>query len=203
MNAPHLLLIDDHAMFRTGLRMVLGSGMKNAEVFEAGSLEKALREPMPTPDLILLDVQLPGLNGVEGIGLLKRKWPAVQVLMLSSINEPETMRQALTRGAAGFVSKADAAETMIAAIERVLGGDILDDKRLADKTEVDAPQALTPRQCEVLEFLCQGLSNKLIARQLILSEHTVRGHVQGILRFLQVSSRSEASFAARQRGLVA
>lgn len=204
MDTPHLLIIDDHAMFRTGLRMVLSASMEKAGVQEAGSLEEALRSDGATPDLVLLDVKLPGLNGVEGIGLLKRKWPAAPVLILSSLDEPETMRLALTRGAIGFISKADTAEKIVAVVEHILRGESLASAEQSDGDETgDSPAPLTPRQCEVLDLLCQGLSNKLIARRLNLSEHTVRGHVQGILRFLQVSSRSEATFAARQRGLVA
>lgn len=203
MNLRHLLLIDDHAMFRTGLRMVLNASMENVEVNEAGSLEEALRDVETVPSLILLDVQLPGLNGVEGIALLKRKWPTIPVLMLSSQNELEIMRQAVLRGAIGFVSKADTAEKIVAVVGQVLRGELGVARGQAVEDEVDAPQLLTPRQCEVLDLLCQGLSNKLIARRLCLSEHTIRGHVQGILRFLQVSSRSEATFAARRRGLVA
>lgn len=204
MNAPQLLLIDDHAMFRTGLRMVLSASMENAEVLEAGSLEEALRGSDSTPNLVLLDVKLPGLNGVEGIALLKRKWPTAPVLMLSSQDEPETMRQALTRGAVGFISKADTAEKIVAVVENILRGEHLTENDPSDSVkDLDTSTPLTPRQCEVLNLLCQGLSNKLIARRLNLSEHTVRGHVQGILRFLQVASRSEAAFAARQRGMVA
>jgi DNA-binding NarL/FixJ family response regulator len=204
MDTPHLLIIDDHAMFRTGLRMVLSASMEKAGVQEAGSLEEALRSEGATPDLVLLDVKLPGLNGVEGIGLLKRKWPTAPVLILSSLDEPETMRLALTRGAIGFISKADTAEKIVAVVEHILRGESLASADQGDGDEAgDSPAPLTPRQCEVLDLLCQGLSNKLIARRLNLSEHTVRGHVQGILRFLQVSSRSEATFAARQRGLVA
>lgn len=203
MNSCQLLLIDDHAMFRTGLRMVLNASIENVGVFEAGSLEEALRNTDATPSLVLLDVQLPGLNGVEGIILLKRKWPTTRVLMLSSQNELETMRQAVLRGAIGFVSKADTAEKIVAVVGQVLRGELGEDLDQPGDDEDDSQQSLTPRQCEVLDLLCQGLSNKLIARRLTLSEHTVRGHVQGVLRFLQVSSRSEAAFAARQRGLVA
>jgi DNA-binding NarL/FixJ family response regulator len=205
MNPLHLLLIDDHAMFRTGLRMVLNDSMSQVRVAEAGSLEEALQTIQEVPHLVLLDIKLPGLNGVEGIGLLKRKWPTAQILMLSSQDEPETMRLAMERGATGFVSKADTAEKIVTVIALVLNGQPCSaaERPPASGAEAAAPQTLTPRQCEVLSLLCQGLSNKLIARRLQLSEHTVRGHVQGILRFLQVSSRSEATFAARQRGLVA
>jgi DNA-binding NarL/FixJ family response regulator len=203
MNSIKILLIDDHAMFRSGLRMVLNASLPQAEVFEAGELSEANQSAQKKPDVILLDIKMPGLNGVDGIPLLKRRWPKVPVLMLSSQDEPETVRLALARGANGFISKADTAEHIIGVINRVLRGETADAQLPQDGDAATAPNFhLTPRQCEVLDLLCQGMSNKLIARALGLSENTVRGHVQSVFVFLQVSSRSEAAFAARRRGLV-
>ncbi|MDD5057538.1 MAG: response regulator transcription factor [Sideroxydans sp.] len=204
MNTTRLLVIDDHALFRSGLRMVLSTNMPNTEVIEAGSLIEAMNIAPEKIDAIMLDIKLPGLNGLEGIALLKRKWPLTPILMLSSQDEPETVRLALARGATRFISKADTADNILAVLGRVLRGD-LSGPTTQGASGGDATNShhhLTPRQCEVLDRLCQGMSNKLIARQLDLSEHTVRGHVQAILTFLQVSSRSEAAFAARRRGLV-
>ena len=206
MTPSRILLIDDHAMFRSGLRMVLDKGLHNIEVFESGRLDDALNYTAITPDLVLLDLKLPGLNGEQGISLLKRKWPLSPVIVLSSQDEPETVRSVLARGAAVFISKADAAEKIIEAIQLVLNGQI---SALAAKTGEGnsihwAPQkCLTPRQSEVLDLLCKGMSNKLIARQLNLSVNTVRVHVQAILDFLQVSNRAEAMCAARRMGLIA
>lgn len=205
MTRAHILLIDDHAMFRSGLRMVLDANMRDVAVFEAGALNVALQGATSTPDVILLDIKLPGLSGVEGIALLKRKWPLATVLVLSSQDDPETVRLALARGAAGFVSKAESAEKIVETINIALCRQAPAPVSTAggrDKNQPQPLQHLTPRQCEVLDLLCQGMSNKLIARQLNLSENTVRVHVQAILEFLQVSSRSEATFAARRRGLV-
>lgn len=195
-----VLLIDDHAMFRSGLRMVLSASMPHAEVFEAGTLDEAIKCAPDNLDVLLLDIKMPGLNGVEGIALLKRRWPMVPVLMLSSLDEPETVRHALARGASAFISKADTADKIVSLINHVLHGEPGTSE--SQNKNGETLLHLTPRQCEVLGLLCQGLSNKIIARQLALSENTVRGHVQSILAFLQVSSRSEAAFTARQRGLV-
>jgi DNA-binding NarL/FixJ family response regulator len=201
MLPARILLIDDHALFRCGLRMVLSSGIPDLEVAEAASLEEGLRCTMDGPALVLLDVQLQGLNGLEGIALVKRKWPDAAVVILSSDAGAHNVRMAQERGAAAFVSKADTADNILSVIEQLRRGEPA--FPAAQAGGGTSPQLLTPRQCEVLDLLCQGLSNKVIGRRLGLSENTVRGHVQAVLAALQVSSRSEAGFAARRRGLVA
>jgi len=204
MTTTKILLIDDHAMFRSGLRMVLNARLADAEIIEAGSLSEAMQDAPDQVSVILLDINLPGLNGLDGMALLKRKWPQVPVIVLSSQDGPESVRNALARGAVRFISKADTADRIVSLLNRVLSGEYnLQEIQagIGDETTIP-PLHLTTRQCEVLDLLCQGMSNKLIARRLSLSENTVRGHVQAILGFLEVSSRSEAAFAARRRGLV-
>ncbi|MES2946023.1 MAG: response regulator transcription factor [Pseudomonadota bacterium] len=201
-----ILLIDDHALFRSGLRLVLQAHIPEAEVLDAASLEQAVHATTLPPSLVLLDIQLQGVNGLEGIGLLKQRWPGVPLVMLSSAAEPETVRLALSRGAVAFVSKADTAEKIIQVIEQVLAGVASQEPKVSgawpmQPGDADKPR-LTPRQCEVLDLLCEGLSNKVIARRLELSEFTVRGHVQAVLGLLGVSSRSQVMFAARRSGLI-
>ncbi len=202
MHPLEILLIDDHAMFRSGMGMVLRSGMANVAVFEAGSLEEAMLCAITAPAVVLLDIQLQGLNGLECIALLQRKWPQAPIIMLSSDSTPSTVRLALQRGAAAFVSKADTADTMVAVITRVLGQQPGGHPLVGGMDGNPERPRLTPRQCEVLDLLCQGLPNKTIGRRLGLTENTVRGHVQALLGLLQVSSRTEASFAARRSGLI-
>ena len=209
MTALRILLIDDHALFRSGMHLVLKAALPHAEVLEAASLEQAVHEPVGPPTLVLLDIQLQGVNGLEGLGLLKQRWPTVPVIMLSSALEPETVRLALSRGAAAFVSKADTAGKIIDVIEQTLNGSLPapasanpNDMSAGLTQNLAAKPRLTPRQCEVLDLLCEGLSNKVIARRLNLSEFTVRGHVQALLGLLGVSSRSQALVAARRSGLI-
>jgi DNA-binding NarL/FixJ family response regulator len=199
MTEQCIFLIDDHSMFRTGIRMVLQSALPGITVREAASLEQAVRPPSAAPDLALLDIALEGVNGLEGIGLLRQRWPTTPIIMLSSSAEPETVRLALARGAAAFISKADTAVHIVEVVSRVLAGTLE-----AGGTELGevAAATLTPRQCEVLELLAQGLANKAIARRMQLSEFTVRGHVHAVLRILGVTSRSQAANAARARGLL-
>lgn len=217
----HILLIDDHALFRSGLQMVLTSSVPDIHTDQVASIEEAMAGALKTPDIVLLDVQLQGLSGLAGIALVKRRWPGTLVVMLSSIVERHTVSQALKSGAAAFVSKADKADSIVSVITALMRGDRVAhrlsgaaDNYPADLTGSTAPVRptpdqtpdqrlhLTPRQLEVLDLMCQGLSNKLIGRKLNMSENTVRGHVQATLAFLGVSSRTEAAFVARRNGLV-
>lgn len=185
--------------------MVIDSDIKDVDVFEAGAIVDALHNVAAMPDVILLDIQMPGLNGVESIKLLKRKWPLTHVLMLSSQDDPETVRLAHERGAADFVSKSNTAKTIVDAVNIALNRQIspvFEYNSNDNPAQPKLPLHLTPRQLEVLDMLGRGMSNKIIARQLTLSENTVRVHVQAILESMHVSSRSEAVFSARRLGLI-
>ena len=182
--------------------MVLANGIPNTEFLEASSLADVLSCPLPELDLVLLDLILKapsGQNGIEGITLIKQKWPKAPILVVSSQDDQETARLCLSLGAAAFISKAETAEKIIA-ITNLLIQD--PNAVLSSAPPSTSQRRLTPRQQEVLTLLHQGLSNKLIARQLSLSDNTVRRHVQDILEFFGVISRAEAVFAARSEGLV-
>jgi DNA-binding NarL/FixJ family response regulator len=198
MRSSHILLIDDHPMFRAGLSMVINRSMPEADIYQAASVDDALNTAPADMHLVLLDIKLNGSSGLEGIGAIKRQWSAVPILMLSSHDEPETTRLALARGATAFVSKAEAPEKIIDTIAQLLRG------KLPQATPVASPdhKHLTPRQREVLELLHQGLTNKVIARRLALSDNTVRRHMQEILKYFQVATRAEVVVAARQQALV-
>lgn len=197
-----VLIIDDHALFRSGVKLMIGSEFQGVTVLEAGGVEQALREAPAAPDLILLDVRLIGLNGLESISLLRRRWPTVKVIMLSSDHSGRTVEQAFERGASGFISKADASDKLMSTIRAVLAQDHSATAMLRPPPQGLASLRLTARQCEVLDYLHQGLPNKVIARKLHLSENTVRGHVQSLLVALDASSRSEAVFQAQRLGLL-
>ncbi|MFM9967075.1 MAG: DNA-binding response regulator, partial [Burkholderiales bacterium] len=141
----------------------------------------------------------------------RQRWPQTPIIMLSSSTEPETVRLALARGALAFISKADSAARIVEVVGRALQGGLPAPGSSAVASgspthsrlgEAATTAALTPRQCEVLDLLAKGLSNKAIARHMQLSEFTVRGHVQAVLRILEVTSRSQAAIAARSKGLL-
>lgn len=198
MISSHILLIDDHPMFRAGLGMVINRTMPEAGIYQAASVDEALSTAPDSIHLVLLDIKLNGSSGLEGIGVIKRQWPAVPILMLSSHDEPETTRLALARGATAFVSKAEAPEIIIDTIAQLLRGEQPQANPVASQNN----KHLTPRQREVLELLHHGLTNKVIARKLAVSDNTVRRHMQEILKYFEVATRAEAVFAARQRALV-
>jgi len=203
MPQKRILLIDDHAMFRTGMAVLLRMAIDELEVLEAACVTESLHMAIAVPDLVLLDILLQGINGIDGMDVLKRKWPRTPVVIVSSDASPETVKTAMARGASGFASKAMTAEGIIALVKDVLNPQRSAQALQPGETGVAAKEErMTPRQLEVLELMCHGLPNKAIGRRLDLTENTVRWHVQGILAFLDVASRSEAAFAARSRGLI-
>lgn len=192
-----VLLIDDHAIMLDGLRMVLESAIQHAHILTAGAINAALQMEVE-PDVILLDIKLSGINGLDGMALLKRKWPHARIAILSSQDDSETRQQSTARGADAFVSKTEAAERIVDIVKKFIDGEP------ASLTTQSKPllQYLTPRQCEVLELLSTGMTNKAIAKQLGLSDNTVRRHVQDIFSYFNVATRTEAIFAARSQGIL-
>lgn len=193
------LLIDDHAMFRTGLGLILSDHPDLGPLIEAGSVQEAL--VLDKAELILLDIGLPGINGLDGICLLRQRFPRAAILMLSASDDPAYVQHAWHRGARGFISKAANADTIVQAIAALVRGE-----NYFPGLEPTAPPfegaTLTARQLEVLNLLCEGKSNKAIARILGAAENTVRVHVSAILAQLGVGSRTEAVVAARARGII-
>jgi DNA-binding NarL/FixJ family response regulator len=199
MPPARVFLIDDHAVFCSGLSMLLGAGIPNIEISAVASLDAAMRDAQPSVDVILLDINLKGLNGIEGIALLKRKWPFAHILMLSSQDDPKTVSRALTCGADGFISKVETAENIIASVNQILLGQ---PSSMSPDSKGREQLGLTPRQLEILNLLNQGLSSKHMANRLALSTNTINKHVQSVLNHFGVSSRAEAIFVARSRGLI-
>lgn len=205
MTRKNILLIDDHSLFRSGLRALICNNLNHVEVLESTSLEDAMRLETPVVDLILLDIKLEGLNGLDGTTLLKRKWPICLIIVLSADDSSQTIRSARERGVNYFLSKGSSADEILIAIkETIEDGAItskIADNEFSNPAEHHKP-LFTPRQYEVLDLLCKGLTNKMIGRQLQLSENTVRCHVQVLLAELNAANRSEAAFTARRMGLV-
>lgn len=201
----NILLIDDHALFREGFKLMLGRVLPDTpRVVEAGSAEAGLaatgREDF---DLIFLDMGLPGLGGLDGLRALRNQCPATCVVVLSAVDGSEVVRQALLYGAQGYIPKTIAAEEMREALNQILAGRVYSPESAREETgsAERLDQKLTSRQIEVLAELCAGKSNREIGDYLGMSENTVRVHVSAIFRELGVRSRTEAVLLAKRKGL--
>lgn len=208
-----ILVVDDHALVREGLRQVLKGLDAQVEVLDAGHCARAfeLAALHPDLDLVLLDYHLPDMNGLAALNLFRREHPELPIVMLSgSVNVP-VMRQVLARGAAGFVTKAALSDELLTAVRLVLAGEVYLPPELRPTPGV-APQPdagaglvapqLTPRQQDVLYLLLDGRSNKDISQLLQLSDETTKNHVSGILRVFGVQTRVQAVLAATRHGYV-
>lgn len=206
-----VLLADDHALFREGVRLVLESLVEGPlDVVEACDFIQALAviRAGSDVDVGLVDLNMPGMDGFSGIEALKRAAPDLHLVVVSASEDPSDVRRALNAGAHGYITKSSSSAAMLGAIRSVLSGDTFISPGLdipasflaAGDTETVA-QTLTPRQRDVLAMLRQGKSNKEIARDLALAEITVKLHVTAILRALGVENRTQAAIFAAKMGL--
>lgn len=202
------LLVDDHALFRHGLLLLL-SRLPGEHVFlEAENCEAAFAEAADHADidLILLDLALPGMNGLDGLVRFRELCPTTPVVLLSANENSNIIVDGLRRGAHGFIPKSSSPEVMAAALQVILaGGTYLPAIGVMSRpaTVPDERCALTARQREVLALLVRELSNKEISEALGMRVNTVRVHVAAILRILGVENRNDAARTALSQGLVA
>jgi DNA-binding NarL/FixJ family response regulator len=210
---PKVLIADDHPLFRDALRDVVSRLFElrgwNLECLEAATRPEVITivQDQDDIDLILLDIFMPGGSGLCDLVALRETAPAVPVMIVSMLDDPAIIRRAIVCGAAGYIPKSSSRELMAAALQTVLAGgiylprELIADMRLhtASLREPTAETgALTPRQITVLSLLANGKSNKAIARELGISEATVKFHVTAVIRKLGVSTRAEAIAAFRQ-----
>jgi DNA-binding NarL/FixJ family response regulator len=199
-----VLIADDHPLYCDALRAVVPQACPGAEISEAGSQEEVLavvgrESPF---DLVLLDLNLPGATGLSCLAALRAASPAVPIVIVSAVDDPRIMQDVIMGGAMAFVPKSAPGKVLINALRVILaGGTYMPTGVVAALRDADAAtgsQDLTLRQRRVLELLANGLSNKQIARQLDISEITVKAHVSAIFRKLGVSNRVQAGNAARR-----
>ncbi|NEW85684.1 MULTISPECIES: response regulator transcription factor [Rhodopseudomonas] len=204
--STHLIIADDHPLFRDALRLAVASVVSAAKIDEVGSFEDltAMLEREGDVDLVLLDLKMPGISGFSGLIYLRAQYPAIPVVVVSASDDVETIRRSLDFGASGFVPKRFGVEKLGEAILRVLDGDVwvppdVDLSAAADPETSklrDRLVTLTPQQVRVLMMLSEGLLNKQIAYELGVSEATIKAHVSAILQKLGVESRTQAVIAA-------
>lgn len=204
-----ILLVDDHVLFRDGLKLLLSGLAPGKQFEEAGSCEAALSlAPEPAPDLILLDMNLPGVSGREALRVIRNHYQA-PVVVLSGEDDARLVRQVVEDGAAGFIPKSSTQQVMIAALQLILAGGtyvppcalstvLIEEVSVAPGDETSPLSHLSDRQRDVLKRVVQGKPNKRIASELDISEATVKAHLSAAFRALGVRNRTEAVFAVAQ-----
>jgi DNA-binding NarL/FixJ family response regulator len=208
LGATRILIVDDHPLFREALKVALTGGMPDSKVEQAGSLDagRAALDADGDFDLILLDLRMPGVQGLSGLIYLRTQYPNIPIVIVTANEEEGIIRKALGLGASGFIPKSSNTETIIQAVKAVLGGDIWVpdgyDAKAEPASEIDdivrRVATLTGQQIRVLMMLKEGLLNKQIAYELDVSEATIKAHVSAILQKLHVSSRTQAVIAANR-----
>jgi len=199
------LLADDHPLMREGIRQVLAQLEPGLEIIDAHDYPSLFSQTRTHPDLdlALVDLNMPGFVGMQGITLFRSEFPDIPLVVLSASESPHDIRSALEAGALGYIPKAASTEVMLDALRKVLAGDIyvpacLDDSHgglhvvAPDDFKALQDSGLTARQYEVARLLVQGFANKSIGGMLAMSEGTVKVHIAAIFRAFNVSNRTEA-----------
>jgi DNA-binding NarL/FixJ family response regulator len=210
-----VMVVDDHAFVRRGVRAYVDTVPSFRMIGEAGDGQEALAllrrwrtTGDPMPDVVLMDLHMPKLGGVEATEAISRAHPEVKVVVLTSFGEVERVHAALAAGAAGYLLKDAEPEEVGTAIRAAAVGEVHLDSAVARQLtrRMAAPQAglsaLTAREREILALVAQGHSNREIAEQLVISERTARTHVSNVLSKLQLSSRTQAALLAIREGLI-
>ncbi len=203
-----ILIVDDHAVVRQGLRMFLGLDPELDVVGEAGDGVEALEQARTlSPDVVLMDLLMPKMDGVAATAAIRRELPDVEVVALTSVLEDASVVGAVRAGAMGYLLKDTQADELCRAIKAAAAGQVQLSPQAAARLlrEVRAPESpevLTERESDVLRLLARGKANKEIARELEVGEQTVKSHVGHILAKLGVQSRTQAALHAVRIGLV-
>jgi DNA-binding NarL/FixJ family response regulator len=198
-----ILIVDDHALFRAGLRMLLATIGHKVTCVEAASVQEALASLDAHPDirLCLLDLSLKNENGMSAIQRIKQTAPQVAIVVVSGADDSGTIRSCIDAGAMSFIPKSVTPEVLTHALQHVLAGAVYLPEQISSALDATPRVALTPRQSQVLDCLSRGLPTKLIARELDLSEHTVKDHIALLFQALGASNRTEAVIKASRLNL--
>ena len=197
------LVVEDHALVREGLLQTLCSLAPDPKPLGASDSESSIAclEANPDVELIILDLMLPGLNGMSLLGVLRKRYPTIPVVVLSALEDTDTIRKAIRQGASGFVGKSSSSVILIDALHKVLAGEVyLPEKfaALVGEPEREPKVRLTPTQARVLDLLTQGYSNQQIADLLGVTVGTVKLHFVSVYKALNVNSRSQALIAVKK-----
>lgn len=208
-----VLIADDHPLFRDALKLAVAQAVPGAQIVEADTVHSlfAALDAHPDPELLLLDLNMPGAHGFNALVQARANFPTVPIVVISAREDRRIMQRALGHGAAAFVPKSASIDLIVAALRAVLGGDTWlpasasgGETASLDQQELDATArlaTLTPQQFRVLSMLSAGLLNKQIAAELDVSEATVKAHVSAVMQKLGVSNRTQAVLLAQRLSL--
>jgi two-component system NarL family response regulator len=202
--AIKVLIVDDHPVVRLGLRTMLESEENISVTGTAGSAKEALAEVLKQrPDVVLMDLRMPEMEGPEAIAELRRIEPNIRILVLTNYDEDEYIFRALQAGAMGYLLKSTPQEEIVQAVEMVHENQCCVPPNIAKRLlDTMTREELSPRELEVLKLVASGLTNKEIAQRLFISEKTARNHVASCLVKLGVTDRTKAATTAVRRGLI-
>jgi len=213
MDKTRVLLADDHTLFRKGVRKMLEAEEDMLVVGEASTGREALEQAQNTmPDVILMDIRMPDMSGIEATRSIHRKMPHIGIIFVTMFRDDESVFRGLQAGGRGYILKDSEPETMLRAIRAVAHGESLLGPGIAQKVlrqfaalpgrQTPLVDDLTPREREVLTLIAQGRSNKEIALDLSITEKTVKNHINNIFSKLHVYDRTQAMLYAIRKGLV-
>ena len=210
MDVIRILLVEDQTLMRQGLKTILDLEPGLRVIGETGDGDSGLRAALDLrPDVILMDVQMPVMTGVEATAALCAAWPQAKVIILTTFDRDDYVFQGVRAGALGYLLKDTPADKLISTIRKVHAGEVFIQPEIASRAlrELVRPQTANPleplsdREREVLVLLAQGASNREIAEKLVITEGTVKNHVSNILDKLQAENRTQAADIARRHGL--
>jgi DNA-binding NarL/FixJ family response regulator len=204
-----ILIADDHPAFRQGLRAMLGSNDRFDVIGEAADGEQALRRAVELrPDVVLMDLRMPGLNGIDATRKILERNPDIGILVLTMFEDDDSVFAAMRAGARGYLLKGSEQEEVLRAIQSIASGEAIFGPAIASRmmayfssANTTAFPTLTDRERELLELIAQGKNNQAIGAELVLSLKTVRNHVSNIFNKLQVTDRAGAIVKAREAGM--
>ena len=217
MDKKHILLVDDHTLFREGLKVLLRENPRFSVAGEAGTvLEACEKMEVIKPDLVLMDIALPDKSGIEGVRFIKEKFPSTLVIMISMYSKMDFVIRAIRAGAVGFIVKDSTPDILLKALATVSEGHYYFDHKVLDEIvqfmleQVDEEtrvsdkryDRLTPREQEIMRLVAQGLSNKRIANKLNISPKTVENHRGKVMEKLELDSAIELVKYAAALGII-